>query len=287
MHYAIVCNPAAGRKSREEKHRTLKGPAAILGAAIHGLDTTTPRQFAECIREVARRADVVVVAGGDGSFSEALNAVDCRDTVLGYLPLGSGNALARALSLPRGLHRVAHRIRAGECRTWDVVVCDGRRRALMASIGLEGRVAFRREQLRRKGKRGGATYAFATLSGLREAGKTPSAGLQIDGSIVAVSRLLTLMVMKHPYYGFGMRVMPEAVPDDGWIHTRWLDCGKWGAVRGLLACLGSRGAGCYARAREVHVRLSAPARLQVDGSPAWEACRFHFAVRCAGLRIKV
>lgn len=286
MRYAIVCNPAAGRKSREQKHRILRGPAAILGAAIHGLDTPTASQFSECLMEVSRRTDVLVVAGGDGSFSDALNSVDRRETILGYLPLGSGNALAHALGLPRGLNEAACRVRAGACRCWDLVVCDGRRRGLMASLGLEGEVAFRRENLRRKGRRGAASYGAAVVAGIRKAAGGEGAAIRLDGAEVSVARLLTLMAMKHPYYGFGVPVMPGAAPDDGWIHARWLDGGAGEAAKAFLACLAGRGAGRYVRAREIHVRLSSPAQLQVDGSPAWEACRFHFTVERRALRIK-
>ncbi len=49
------------------------------------------------IRELARRFDVLVIAGGDGTFSDAINSVSTDETTIAFLPLGTGNAMAHAL----------------------------------------------------------------------------------------------------------------------------------------------------------------------------------------------
>lgn len=51
--------------------------------------------------------DAVVVCGGDGSVHEALQGLVNRDAALGVLPLGTGNALANDLKLPRDIKRAA------------------------------------------------------------------------------------------------------------------------------------------------------------------------------------
>jgi diacylglycerol kinase family enzyme len=38
--------------------------------------------------------EVIVVAGGDGTFSDVINAIDTSRTPVAYLPLGSGNAMS-------------------------------------------------------------------------------------------------------------------------------------------------------------------------------------------------
>ena len=41
MRYAIIANPASGKKNIAQKHSVLARAAEILNAEIHGLDTTT------------------------------------------------------------------------------------------------------------------------------------------------------------------------------------------------------------------------------------------------------
>ena len=106
----MIVNPTAGPTNARRKAQTLQAVKAILGdCEIHGLDTQSREEFMQCAADLARQVEVHVVAGGDGSFSDAVNALD-SDTVLSYLPLGSGCALGHALGLPPQLTRAAKRI---------------------------------------------------------------------------------------------------------------------------------------------------------------------------------
>ncbi len=56
--------------------------------------------------ELARRAadaghHLVLAAGGDGTMSQVANGLTGSDTILAPLPIGTSNALARELKLPR------------------------------------------------------------------------------------------------------------------------------------------------------------------------------------------
>lgn len=48
----------------------------------------------------AGRAYAVIAVGGDGSINDILNGLRGTDTVLGILPKGSGNGMARTLGIP-------------------------------------------------------------------------------------------------------------------------------------------------------------------------------------------
>jgi len=101
MRYGIVVNPVAGGTTVEEKHEMLEEIREILGddCAIEGLDSDSAEEFRSLAAESAKRVDVLIAAGGDGSVSDAINAVD-SDTILSFLPLGSACALRDALDLP-------------------------------------------------------------------------------------------------------------------------------------------------------------------------------------------
>ena len=75
MRYAIITNPASGRMTVDRKRSELAKAAQILDAQIHGLDTGSAQELAQCAQGLAARYDILVAAGGDGTFSDIINAV--------------------------------------------------------------------------------------------------------------------------------------------------------------------------------------------------------------------
>ena len=58
---------------------------------------------AERLARTYADADLIVVAGGDGTIHEAVNGLVGTDAALGVLPFGTGNDFAQALGMPDGL----------------------------------------------------------------------------------------------------------------------------------------------------------------------------------------
>ena len=93
MRYTIITNPVSGTMTADQKRAALAQAAEILDTEINGLDTTTAEEFGQCAKELATRCDVLVAAGGDGTFSDIINAIDTAQTPVFFLPLGNGHAL--------------------------------------------------------------------------------------------------------------------------------------------------------------------------------------------------
>lgn len=140
MRYAIIINPVSGTMTVDQKRAALANVAEILDAEIHGLDAITADAFGQCAREVATSCDVLVTAGGDGTFSDIINSIDTAQTPIAYLPLGTGNAMRHALKYKGSLTDIAMRIRVGKIHEYDLVNCNEKRRAFMASVGIEGAI---------------------------------------------------------------------------------------------------------------------------------------------------
>ena len=122
LQYAILANPASGNLPTCRRYALLKQAADLLSADVHGLDTASAEEFSQCAREQAERCDVLVVAGGDGTFSLALNAVETPSTALAFLPFGTGNALTYALGYRGGTEEIAASIRAVDTSIdWDTL----------------------------------------------------------------------------------------------------------------------------------------------------------------------
>jgi len=288
MRYAIVTNPASGNLSLSRRRKLLAVAARILEAGVYGIDTTSKREFLACARELAGKCDVLVVAGGDGSLSDTINAIDTKERPIAFIPLGSGNAMGHALHTRGSITEVATRIRKGQVQEFDLVQCDKSRLAYMVSIGLEGAVIKRRNEYKARGTSGFKAYLMAFLAAYFKDFKGIKAGIAINGRPYETNSLLSIMIMKQPYYGYGLKVMPGACFDDGRLHVRVLDSG-WPTflLGGTTALTIGNRAGFYRTAERVSVVLERPLLMQTDGEVAWEAKEFHFKVLPGALRMKV
>jgi diacylglycerol kinase family enzyme len=210
MRYAIITNPASGTLSVPRRRQLLAQAARSLHAEVCGLDTTSKEEFLACARDLAATCDVLVVAGGDGSLSDVINAIDTRERPIAYLPLGSGNAMGHALRLRGSVAEVATRIKESRIREFDLIQCDQRRLAYMVSIGLESAVLKRRDEYKVRGTLGFKAYLMALLAAYFKDFKSGHARIAVNGRSCEESSFLSIMIMKQPFYGYGLKVMPGA-----------------------------------------------------------------------------
>ena len=111
--------------------------------------TTGPGTAGEIARQhIARGADLVVAAGGDGTINEVVEGMVHSRVPLAILPAGTANVLAMEMKLGSRLERVAGRLE--ECRPQRLpvgrLICDGgrvdRHFMLMAGIGLDAHIVY-------------------------------------------------------------------------------------------------------------------------------------------------
>ena len=238
MKFGIIANPKSGSAGIARKAATLRKAAGILGrgTVVAGLDTTSREQFIQCAKDLAEKTDVMIVAGGDGTFSDIINAIG-SDVVLSFMPFGSGCALRYALGLPPQLSRVARRIRDGRRHSLDLILCDQSVKAFMASVGLEADIIHRRETLQADGVHGPHAYAMATLGSLLAHLERADMTITIDDRTFAFPRAVTAIVTKIAYYGYGLRMVPDAAFDDRQLHLLAINAGRGRLVQSLATAL--------------------------------------------------
>ena len=287
MRYAIITNPVSGKMTADQKRKALANAAKILDAKIYGLDSITTDDFTQCGRDLATRCDVLVTAGGDGTFSDIINAIDIANTIIAHLPLGTGNAIHHALRYKGNLSDIAMRIRNGSIRKFDLVNCDKKKRAFLTSIGIEGAVTQLRNQYLTQGATGFKSYLRAVFNAYFREYKRATATFIVDGETFNADNLLSLMVVKQPYYGFGMKVVPKARFDDQKLHVLSIDSGLFKCLIGGVTAftIGNR-IGKYFTGKKISVQLKHPLILQTDGNFAWSANTFSFTIMPNALNIK-
>src|SRR6185437_5216445 len=80
-----------------------------------------PRRLREVVRKlVADGERLIVVGGGDGTFTTVVDELAYRDVVLGVLPLGTANTFGRTLGIPLDLEGAVDVIASGRVREVDL-----------------------------------------------------------------------------------------------------------------------------------------------------------------------
>ena len=98
---------------------------------------TNPRHLIPTVKEAVRAgAPMVIVGGGDGSLSSAVDELVDRDCVFALLPLGTANSFARTLGIPLDLDGAIATIATGKRRRIDLGMIDGDYFANCAAMGL-------------------------------------------------------------------------------------------------------------------------------------------------------
>ena len=94
------------------------------------------------VRRLAKDgAAAILVGGGDGSMAVAANALAHRDTVLGVLPMGTGNSFAQTLGIGTSLDEALVVVAGGTVASVDLGMVNGRYFANFATIGLSAEIA--------------------------------------------------------------------------------------------------------------------------------------------------
>lgn len=160
---------------------------------------------------VAAGVELLFVCGGDGTVMAALDALVGTNVALCVLPSGTGNLLARNLGLPDDVAAGVRLATEGGRRCIDVGIADGRRFAVMAGIGLDGRMIADTNH-RAKARFGWPAYAFTLLRHLRD--EPIDVQVVIDGGAVIRRRVQTVVVGNVGRLQGGIALLPRATPDD-------------------------------------------------------------------------
>ncbi|MFJ6355757.1 lipid kinase [Pseudarthrobacter oxydans] len=166
-------------------------------------------------RVVTEGHDLVVVGGGDGTVSFAAGRLAGTGIVLGVLPLGTANDLARTLEIPADLPGACAALAGGKVVDIDMGRVNGHPFLNVASVGLSVGVT---ETLSPRLKRYLGPVAYAVAAVRAYARHQPfRARLEFpngDHESLELENLLQVAVGNGRHYGGGNAVSPTAGIDD-------------------------------------------------------------------------
>jgi diacylglycerol kinase (ATP) len=239
---ALIYNPFAGGLGGWRFSRLLDASKALgrYGAEVELLATKCPRSAGTlAARAIDDGADLIVVAGGDGSINEALEGMAGTDTPLAILPAGTANVLAREMRVPRNLPSAAaallsypvERVSTGLIQSPDE---NPRPFLLMAGAGLDAHVVYSLN-IALKRRLGKMAY---WLAGFQHLGRTlEEFTVRVDGREYEASFAL---ISKVRNYGGDLEIAQEVtLLDDEFEVVLFHGRNSWRYV-GYLAAVATR-----------------------------------------------
>ncbi|MEI3606238.1 diacylglycerol kinase [Pseudogracilibacillus sp. SE30717A] len=119
----IIYNPTAGREAFRKELPLVLERLELAGYETSAHATRGEGDATEAARiAVARKHDVVIVAGGDGTINEVVQGIAEAEyrPKLGVIPAGTTNDFARALSIPRDIKKAVDIILNNQAKALDI-----------------------------------------------------------------------------------------------------------------------------------------------------------------------
>ena len=272
-HWTIIANPVSGRGRARRVGERVVDLLRERGVDADLMVSDAPGDCERLARKVlARGARQVAACGGDGTVHEVVNGLANSDAVLGIVPCGRGNDLARALGLSRDVKDVVNTLVHGVERAIDLGRVGDRFFATVASLGFDTTVA---QRMRSRPSRLGGTVSYGlailrTLFGYR----SPFVRLRGDFGVFE-GRVLLAATANAPFYGSGVKIAPDAVVDDGVLDVCIVaDVSRWTVLRMFLRAYSGTHVGHSAvrvvQTRTLQIASDDPLWIFADGEPMCE-----------------
>lgn len=168
----------------------------------------------------------IVVLGGDGTLNEVINGIaDFSKILLGYIPTGSSNDLARSLHLSKNpldrLNRILLPMHFDFLDVGSVCLDKDEKKRFVVSTGAGFDAGVCEETFRSPIKKklnklglGKLTYLIIALKQLFSSSFTDCEVIA-DGVSKTYEQVFMITSMIHRYEGGGLKICPDANPRDG------------------------------------------------------------------------
>ncbi|MFI7586108.1 diacylglycerol/lipid kinase family protein [Spongisporangium articulatum] len=246
---------------------------------------------AQAIEALDHSPAAVLAFGGDGTARMVADGLSGSGVPMGLLPAGTGNLLARNLGIPPNRLDSALQIAlTGGDRPIDVcwatyapdapepgpdepVPAPPDRQAflVMAGLGFDAEIMAGTDSALKE-KFGWGAYVVAGARRLR--GRRTPVSISVDDGPPVRRRVRAVVVGNCGTLQAGIRLMPDAAPDDGWLDVVVLSprsvLGWFDVVGGVMTRRGRRTIE-HLRCHTIEVKAERPMLAQLDGDPHGES----------------
>lgn len=243
----------------------------------------------ELAREASqsKKFEVVFAMGGDGTVNEVANGVVNTQQVMGIIPKGSGNGLARHLGIPLDFKKCLSYIASTEVIEMDSFLVNNHLSINVSGIGFDGHIAG---LFGKNGKRGLANYSKLVV---QEFMRYPEFGgeLKIDGTHIHESAFV-IAFANSSQFGNNARIAPYASVCDGDLDISFvkkvpfLEAPAF-ALKMFSGNLGQSNFVKLMKGKAVQLQFSTPLAYHVDGEAMEPERQFLIQINPGSIRLLV
>lgn len=284
----MIINPASGTSAKEglpNRVAKILDPYSyevcifITGYAGHG-------------NEIARRAvsegvDYVIAVGGDGTVNEVASAIVDTDVVLGIIPLGSGNGLARDLKISTNAKQALQTIADGNIISIDYGKANDNIFFCTCGVGFDAEVAAKVKGLK---NRGTLMYFQKMLESYFAQEPQTYEIITPEGTIHDKAFVVTCANASQ--YGYNAHIAPQADIQDGKMDLAIIKPLSLTAVPKISLQLFTRKIDTNKHlvtftTRKATIRREHPGVMHIDGDPIEAGTEINVEIINKGLKVIV
>ncbi|MGM8213403.1 diacylglycerol kinase [Virgibacillus sp. W0430] len=266
----IIYNPTSGRELFKKELPNVLERFEKAGYETSAHATTCEGDAIQAAKTaVARKFDVVVAVGGDGTINEVINGIAEADVrpKLGIIPAGTTNDFARALAIPRDIKKAVDIILQDQLMALDIGKANDHYFMNIAGGGELTELTYEVPS-RLKTMLGQLAYYMKGMEMLPFL-KPVHTKIEYDGKVFEDDIMLFLVSNTNSVGGFE-KLAPDAKPNDGYFDLIILK--KTNLAEFIrIASLGVRGAHIddkhviYVQAKQIKVTPDEKMQLNLDG----------------------
>lgn len=222
MKARLIINPISGTRSKAGLDRMVIDSLSPLGWEVEVVYTKGHGDATRlALSAIEKKCDAVLAAGGDGTINETAAALCGTGVVLGILPCGSGNGLARHLGIPIDLREGLKVIHENHPTDIDYATVNDRKFFCTCGVGFDAAVSA---AFARKKTRGKFTYlqsTFETYASYEPEFYT----IRANGKKLTEKAFL-VAVCNASQYGNNAYIAPSASINDGLLDVTIIHAGN-------------------------------------------------------------
>ena len=162
-------------------------------------------------QSIKENASIIVACGGDGTINEVASCLVNTNIVLGIIPIGSGNGLARNLKIPTNIEKAINNIKENSTIAIDVGKINDDYFFSNTGFGFDASVIKNYEASQ---DRSLWTYVMASIKSFKEYNKEDEVEIEVNGAIQMINPFL-IFISNSNVMGYQMSLTPKASLQDG------------------------------------------------------------------------